>query len=400
MKYYIIIPLLFLLLVGCSKKNSNPVETTPPTPVITFTKAFSVSDADLGRSVRQTSDSGYIITGFTSGFGSGFGNGGSVYLIKTDALGNKVWDKAFGSSNLDDGNSIQQTSDGGFIIAGYTYSDLSRSYDIYLIKADLNGNIIWEKTFGGTNEDRGYYVQETSGGGFFIVGSIDSTIAGNNDVYLIRTDASGDKIWEKIYRESGVEFGYSGQQTTDGGFIVSGTKLTPTNNFDVYLIKTDAEGNKVWEKTLGGNTTDGARSIQQTVDGGFIVVGETWSSGAGGSDVYVIKADALGNKVWEKTFGGSKNDWAYSIQQTSDGGFVFVGYTNSFNVAQDDVYLVKTDAGGNKKWEKTFGGTGHDWGYSVQQTYDGGFIITGSTDSYSNGTCVLLIKTDSEGNVK
>lgn len=396
MKYYLIIPLLFLLLIGCSKKSSNPVETTPPTPVITFTKTFSVSDADLGRSVRQTSDSGYIITGFTSGFGSG----GSVYLIKTDAHGNKVWDKAFGSSNLDDGNSIQQTADGGFIIAGYTYSDLSRSYDIYLIKADLNGNIIWEKTFGGTNEDRAYYVHETSGGGFFIVGSIDSTIAGNNDVYLIRTDASGDKIWEKIYRESGVEFGYSGQQTTDGGFIVAGTKLTPTNNFDVYLIKTDAEGNKVWEKTLGGNTTDGARSIQQTVDGGFIVVGETWSSGAGGSDVYVIKADALGNKVWEKTFGGSKNDWAYSIKQTSDGGFVFVGYTNSFNVAQDDVYLVKTDAGGNKKWEKTFGGNGHDWGYSVQQTYDSGFIITGSTDSYSNGTGVLLIKTDSEGNVK
>jgi hypothetical protein len=202
----------------------------------------------------------------------------------------------------------------------------------------------------------------------------------------------GNKLWEKTFGGSGLDWGSSVQQTRDGGFILVGT-TTSFGAGDVWLIKTDANGNKQWEKTFGGSNVDSGWSVQQTSDGGFIIVGNTASFGARWGDVWLIKTDADGNKLWDRTFGGSDWDWGFSVQQTSDGGFILVGETTSFGAGEADVWLIKTDADGNKLWDRTFGGSDWDWGFSVQQTSDGGFIIVGATRSFGAGDYdVLLIK--------
>jgi predicted secreted protein len=377
---------LALLLVGLGVGKSV---AQAPNAWWEWVKTFGGSNDDGGSSVQQTSDGGFILVGYTWSFGAG---GPDVWLIKTDADGNKLWDRTFGGRGPDWGSSVQQTSDGGFIIVGYTAS--FGAGDVWLIKTDANGNKQWDRTFDGSGLDSGSSVQQTSDGGFIIVGDTASFGAGGFDVWLIKTDADGNKQWDRTFDGSGLDSGSSVQQTSDGGFIIVGdTASFGAGGFDVWLIKTDANGNKQWDRTFSGSGLDSGRSVQQTSDGGFIIVGYTESFGAGGFDVWLIKTDADGNKQWDRTFDGGGSDWGYSVQQTSDGGFIIVGYTESFGAGGFDVWLIKTDADGNKLWDRTFGGGGSDWGYSVQQTSDGGFIIVGATRSFGAGDYdVLLIK--------
>jgi hypothetical protein len=377
---------LALLLVGLGVGKSV---AQAPNDWWEWFKTFGGSDWDSGSSVQQTSDGGFILVGTTTSFGAG---GFDVWLIKTDADGNKLWEKTFGGIRDDRGHSVQQTSDGGFILLGWTESFDAREADVWLIKTDASGNIEWDRTFGGSDRDKGSSVQQTSDGGFILVGYTESFGAGWADVWLIKTDADGNKLWDRTFGGSGLDSGSSVQQTSDGGFILVGyTTSFGAGGFDVWLIKTDADGNKLWEKTFGGSRRDWGSSVQQTSDGGFIIVGYTTSFGAG--DVWLIKTDANGNKQWDRTFGGSDWDEGWSVQQTSDGGFIIVGWTWSFGAGGPDVWLIKTDANGNKQWDRTFGGSDWDWGFSVQQTSDGGFIIVGSTESFGAGEGdVLLIK--------
>jgi hypothetical protein len=377
---------LALLLVGLGVGKS-----VAQAPSWEWVKTFGGSGNDEGYSVQQTSDGGFILVGTTRSFGAG---GPDVWLIKTDAEGNKLWEKTFGGIRDDRGHSVQQTSDGGFIVVGDTGSFGAGWGDVWLIKTDANGNKLWDRTFGGSFADWGSSVQQTSDGGFIIVGNTGSFGAGWGDVWLIKTDADGNKLWDRTFGGSGSDFGRSVQQTSDGGFIIVGyTESFSAGGPDVWLIKTDANGNKLWDRTFGGSENDLGYSVQQTSDGGFILVGATTSFGAGWADVWLIKTDANGNKQWDRTFGGSSLDSGRSVQQTSDGGFILVGYTGSFGAGWADVWLIKTDADGNKQWDRTFGGSDWDWGFSVQQTRDGGFILVGSTESFGAGDYdVLLIK--------
>jgi hypothetical protein len=259
--------------------------------------------------------------------------------------------------------------------------------------ATTEPQVEWEKTFGGPDDDRGYSVQQTRDGGYIIVGETWSYGAGGYDVYLIKVYANGNMQWSKTFGGRGDDRGYSVQQTRDGGYIIVGETWSYGALGDyVYLIKVDANGNMQWSKTFGKGS-DVGYSVQQTSDGGYIIVGTTASYGAGWADVYLIKVDANGNMQWSKTFGGKEPDRGYSVQQTSDGGYIIVGETKSYGAGWADVYLIKVDANGNMQWSKTFGGTGHDEGYSVQQTSDGGYIIVGYTESYGAGEeDVYLIK--------
>jgi hypothetical protein len=225
-----------------------------------------------------------------------------------------TWTKTFGGTLSDQGYSVQQTSDGGYIIAGDSLSFGEGNYDVYLMKTDALGNVEWTNTFGGTSSDQGRSVQQTSDGGYIIAGQSHSFGAGVSDVYLIKTDTSGNAVWTQTFGGIGIDEGYSVQQTSDGGYIIAGVTAS-----DVYLIKTDGSGNAVWEKTFGGNFGDQGASVQQTSDGGYIIAGDTWSFGAGNYDIYLIKTDASGNVVWTNTFGGELNDHGASVQQTSDG---------------------------------------------------------------------------------
>jgi hypothetical protein len=311
----------------------------------TFMRAFGGDGMDVGSSVQQTTDEGYIITGFTTSFG-GIGD---IWLIKTDINGNKIWAKTFGGPWYDRGYSVQQTTDNGYIITGVTHSYGAGESDVWLIKTDSDGNKVWDKTFGGTDEDVGYCVQQTTDGGYIITGTTDGNI------WLIKTDSNGNKEWDKTFEGN---TGNCVQQTIDGGFIIAG---------GAWLIKTDSTGNMIWSKTLGGS----GYCVRQTSDEGYIITGTTRGN------VWLIKTDNVGNHIWNNTYGGANADRGYCVQQTKDEGYIITGGTNFSLPDYGDVWLIKTDNNGNKLWDKTFGGSDLDEGNSVQQTTDGGYIITG-----------------------
>ena len=308
------------------------------------------------------------------------------------------WEMTYGGTGYDSSESVQQTLDGGYISAGLTSSYGAGTQDVYLVKTDASGTLMWEKTFGGVAGDQAWSVQQTSDGGF-IIGGETFSFGSNAQVYLIKTDAGGSLLWEQNYGGIGYDLGFCVRQTIDGGFIITGE----TNSFgagskDAYLIKTDASGSMVWSKTYGGSGVEVAESVIQTSDGGYIITGWTTSYGAGLYDAFLIKTDSSGTQQWFKPYGGAEYEIGFSVRQTSDGGYVTVGETSSFGYGDNDVYLLKTDSAGNEQWYNTYGGTAQDWGFEVEQTADDGFIITGFTSSGSSGLDdVYVVKTDSAG---
>jgi hypothetical protein len=366
----------------------RPYSSNNPMSAVSFAKTYGGTDYDGASSIQQTSDGGYIVAGETYSFCVGWDD---IFLIKTDANGNIQWVKTYGGTSIDGASSVQQTFDGGYILAGFTISLGAGSGDILLIKTDANGNVIWAKTYGGANYDYASSVQQTSDGGYILAGTTISLDVSSADIILIKTDANGNVQWAKTYGGTGAS---SFQQTSDGGYIVAGgTYSFGAGSADIILIKTDANGNIIWAKTYGGTDYDWASSVQQTSDGGYIVAGYTGSFGAGWEDIFLIKTDANGNIQWAKTYGGTSIDGAYFVQQTSDGGYIMAGYTGSFGADSADIILIKTDANGNVQWAKTYGGTGAS---SVQQTSDGGYILAGFTTSFKTlvdvniGSCSIV----------
>ncbi len=350
-------------------------------PPETWNKTFGGISSDSGYFVQQTTDGGYIVVGTTNG------PLGDIYLIKTDANGNKQWDNTYGGGS---GYCVQQTTDSGYIITG----DTGMVGDVKLIKTDGSGNEQWNTTFGGSKSDIGYSVQQTSDGGYIIAGaSVYVGPPGTWDAWLIKTDSSGVKQWDKKFGTTYEEYFYSVQQTSDGGYICAGATNPTNTNLDVYLVKTDSSGNAAWTMSYGGTNDDYGWSVQQTSDGGYIVSGWTESFGAGNSDAYLIKTDASGNSQWTKTFGGANFDYIRYVRQTADGGFLIIGSTDSFGAGLSDIYLIKTDSSGTMEWQDTIGGAQNDYGWCAQETADGGIIIAGETSSYGAGlTDVWLIK--------
>jgi hypothetical protein len=359
-------------------------------------KTYGGTNEDFSRSVQQTSDGGYIIGGSTTSFGAG---GADVWLIKTNLYGDTLWTRTYGGTNHDLGNSVQQTADRGYIIAGETWSFGAGNDDVYLIKTDSIGDTLWTRTYGGTSNDLGNSVRQTTDGGYIIAGNTESYGA-YTDVYLIKTNAYGDTLWTRTYGGTSSNDGKSVQETIDGGYIVTGRTLSfGAGSWDVWLIKTNVSGDTLWTRTYGGTNWDEGWFIQQTQDGGYIIAGLTFSYGAGNEDVYLIKTDSIGDTIWTKTYGGVNGDAGYSVQQTADSGYIIVGYTDSFGAGSFDFYVIKTNSFGDTLWTRTYGGMNGDWGNSVRETSDGGYIIAGFTTSFGAGNGdVYLIKTDANGN--
>jgi hypothetical protein len=376
-------------------QTSPPSDTIPAIgPSSHFCKAIGGKDYDWGESLIQTSDGGYAIAGKTRSFGAGELD---VYLVKLDANGNLQWTKTIGGKGWDAGLSLIQTSDGGYAIAGVTSLIFEGGGDVYLVKLDAKGNLQWTKTIGGPRNEIGQSLVQTSDGGYAIAGYIESFDAGGGkDVYLVKLDAHGNLQWTKTIGGKSWDEGHSLIQTSDGGYAIAGyTYSFGAGDRDVYVVKLDAKGNLQWTKTIGGGRRDGGHSLIQTSDGGYAIAGETYSFGAGESDVYVVKLDAHGNLQWTRTIGGESEDWGTSLIQTSDGGYAIAGMTNSFGSGGLDVYVVKLDAKGNLQWTKTIGGSGGEIGPSLIQTSDGGYAIAGMTNSF--GLDVYVVKLDKNG---
>jgi hypothetical protein len=358
---------------------------------ISFAKTIGRSSSlDEAWSIIQSSDGGYAVAGFTYSFGAGWYD---FYVVKLDSGGNVQWTKIIGGSGNDVARSIIQSSDGGYVVAGYTTSFGAGNEDIYVVKLDSGGNVEWTKTIGGSYADGANSIIQSSDGGYVVAGYTSSSGAGSADFYVVKLDSGGNVEWTKTIGGSYADGANSIIQSSDGGYVVAGyTDSFGVDSRDIYVVKLDSGGNVQWTKTIVRSSSwDEAYSIIQSSDGGYVVAGETLNFG-GTSDFYVVKLDSGGNVQWTKTIGGISQDEAYSIIQSSDGGYVVAGRTLSFGAGGWDIYVVKLDSGGNVEWTKTIGGSDDDRARSIIQSSDGGYAVAGHTWSFGAGGDMYVVK--------
>jgi uncharacterized delta-60 repeat protein len=300
-----------------------------------------------------------------------------------------LWTRTYGGNEDEMAYSIQQTADGGYIVAGYTTSFGAGGADFYVVKTNPLGDTLWTRTYGGDRGDYAYSVQQTTDGGYVVTGYTESFGAGYEDSYLVKTNSQGDTLWTGIYGGNSNDGARSVQETADGGYIMAGyTQSFGAGGYDFYIVKTNSQGDTLWTRTYGGSGDDEAQSVQQTADGGYVMAGYTRSFGGGTptyANFYLVKTNSQGDTLWTHTYGGNNDDLTFSAQQTADGGYIAVGITTSFGVGYQDFYLVKTNNQGDTLWTRTYGGSGHDVASFVQQTADGGYIVAGITTSFGAG---------------
>ncbi|MES2513814.1 MAG: T9SS type A sorting domain-containing protein [Bacteroidota bacterium] len=361
-----------------------------------FQKIFGGTGYDGGYSVIQTSDSGYMFTGNWN-YSSSVGQRGA-FLIKADKNGNGLWTKLFTADPAcaySSGYTLIKTNDNNFAFAGNTCGPNTNNFSLmkfYLVKTDANGDTLWT-TLNGNNvvNAYGYSVEQTQDNGFIMGGYY--TTAWNPEAYVIKTDPGGIKVWEKNYFPGRYGVVHSTCEVT-GGYMIFGhvTELTNTASYDMFLIKTNGSGDTLWQKTLPGTNDDQGFCMKKTPDNGFIISGATMSSGSGGYDAYLAKLNNNGVVQWSKTYGGLDDEYANQVSLTSDGGYIIAGSTNSFGAGGFDAYVVRTDSLGNELWSNTYGGSTNDYAYAIEQTFDGGYIFSGIRNNN-----IYLVKIDGNG---
>ncbi len=354
---------------------------------ITFERSYG---GVTGYEVACTSDYGYAIVGFYALYRD------IIYLVKTDSLGDTLWTSLVSQPYVNKGSySLKELSNGAFIAVGYRDSiNDPIPAGAYIVRFNAIGDTLWSRFYGGDSLDKGYWIEITPDNNFIIVGETKSYGQGGSDVLFMKTDTAGNVLWSRTYGGDSYDIGRCVKNMSDNGFIIVGSTYSFGAGFrDIYLIKTDSVGNPEWTKTYGGTNYEWGHDVEVTPDNGYIVVGQTNSFGALGQDVYFIKTDSLGDTLWTKTYGGADDDVGYSVAITSDGGYIIAGYTTHYVGGDKDVWLIKTDSLGNVLWTRTYGSVDDDCAYSIKNTPDNGFIIAGSTSSG-----VYLIKTDSLGN--
>jgi hypothetical protein len=389
--------------------------TLPAQPTIEWQRSLGGNSVEDATSVQQTNDGGYIAVGLarsSNGDVSGVHGETDFWVVKLNHAGQIQWQRALGGTSYDVAYAVRQTQDGGYIVAGKTLSndgDVSGNhgdYDFWVIKLNNNGTLEWQKTLGGTGEDVAKSVQQTLDGGYVLAGwsySNDGDAVGNTGFHfwVVKLNNFGILEWQNSFGGSSGEMAHSIVQTSDGGYILTGE--TYSNDGDVsgshgdsefWVVKLTNLGEIVWQKTLGGCCIEQAFSIVQTNDGGYIVAGTTGShnsgqvsGGYGFFDCWVVKLNSFGIIQWQKALGGNAEDYGRCIQQTNDDGYIVLGstYSTDGDVTENDggvdFWVVKLDGSGQILWEKTLGGSDTEIGSTIQQTSDGGYILAGYTHS-------------------
>ncbi|MEM9078280.1 MAG: hypothetical protein AAGC43_14655 [Bacteroidota bacterium] len=423
------IVLLFLILAlwSCSDSDDNETSATPIEFLgeLDWVQSFGGSGEDTAQSVIQTADGGYAVLGYTNSTdGDLIGkslNVNDYWLLKLDAQGNLQWNKTYGGSKDDRGQSVVQTVDGGYAIVGYAMSDDGDGsnnegfHDNWILKLDASGNILWEKSFGFSGHDHSYDVVQTSDGGFFFSGFLDVTSSGgegNNgkspyltrhgvgEFWGTRLDANGNLIWRRYFGGTNNDRSFGVVEANDGGLVMVGASESDDfdisnskGSYDFWVVKVSAKGEMLWEKSFGGTGIDKAYAIVKTQDNAYAVVGNTFSvdtdisKNNGESDVWLIKVSDNGDLLWERTYGGTAFDAARGLDITAEGGFVIAGNSKSQdgnatqNYGENDLWVIKTDAEGTVLFEKSFGGADLDFGFDALEDNNGNLVLVGETST-------------------
>jgi hypothetical protein len=362
-------------------------------PDTLWTRTYGGVNDDGAFSIHQTNDRGFIITGYTDVPGGG---GYGVYLLKTDSLGDTIWTKILGGVQSDFGRSVQQTSDGGFIVVGYTGSFGNGLRDVYMIRTDSIGNVIWTKAYGGNDYDVAFCVEQTGDGGYIVTGNTCSFGNGMADVWLLKTDSLGDTLWTQTYGKEYYDEGWSVRSTLDGGYIITG-ELGLMDGSYLWIIRTDSLGNVIWKKEYEQGGDSHGMSVELTSDSCFVVTGYTYNPGGSSTDIWLLKINALGDTIWTRMYGGNNTDRGFSVRETIDGGIIIAGISWSYGNGYQDIYLVRTNGQGDVLWTRTYGGAEYEGAYSISQTHDDGYVVVGYTESFgAGGNDVWLLKLESD----
>lgn len=358
-----------------------------------WTKTYGEGGIAHAYSICPTADGGFAMAGK---FQDSEDDSWDVYLVRTDSEGDTIWTRTFGGPGDEIARSVIETGDGGFVIAGKTQSVGNKNWNVYLLKTDSGGKKTWVKTYGETEMDFAKAVIQTSDGGYALVGATMGANGETYDAYFIKTDADGNRKWVKSYGGDDGEFATAIAETEGGGYIIAAaTESFGKGLVDFYLIRTDGDGEPVWAKTYGGEDWDAPWDVRQTSDGGFVAAGETRSFTEYGLDVYLVRTDADGKTLWARNYGGDGRQTAQAVWQTSEGDFIVGGYTYTYEEWGQDIYIARVDADGEVTWVKTFGGPGKDIAHSIMQALDGALVVAGETESLGPGKSdAYLIKMD------
>ena len=371
-------------------------------PDVAWSLTLGGSGDDFAHAVIETSDGGFLVAGETGSSGAG---GQDVWLVKLGPEGGREWDRTFGGPEDDVGYDVQQSGDGGYIIAAETHSfgaGSAAKSDYWLIKTDSMGHMEWQRTFGNlelpgsldvATNDVPQTVKQTADLGYIMAGF--TRDRRQEDVWLVKTDSSGEPEWSSQLGGRGDDRAYEILQTGDGGFVAAGkTESFGAGGSDFWLVKTGPSGETEWARTYGGKYNDEARGLVATLDGGYALGGFSWSFGAGLSDYWLVKTDGAGDLKWDRTFGGVPRDAAHGLEQAPDGGLVLAGWSESF-AGGDGVWLVKTDLFGNLRWEKAYGGS--SGARSVVRTDGGGYVVAGWTGPLEGVRDIWVMRTSGDG---
>jgi hypothetical protein len=390
MKTKFIFPISLLILVFLSTLGSK-AQTY-------FQKVYQSSPYNQeGMDVVSMPDGGYLIAGYTT---NSTANDADIMVIKTDAFGSKIWSKTYGGAKPDFPYHMLPTNDGNYFIIGYSQSYGGGDVDILLLKIDASGNQKWLKTYGGTGNDQGRDIIATADGNYMIVGSSNSYGLTNQNANLIKIDTAGVVKWNKTYGGNSDDFGNSVKQCNDGGFIMLGQTFSyGVGNGDAYLIKTAANGDTLWTKTFGGLLSDEGVYVTANNDNTFTFVIRDSSNVGKDIDIRIVKTDVSGNLTWSKTYGGYKKDTPKMIQPTSDGGYVVAGHSRSFGWINPDMWILKLNNTGDTTWTKHYGGNNHEHCYVVREQIDGSYIAVGKTESFGPDMDPIFLKLNMNGNL-
>ena len=344
---------------------------------------------DYAYSIISTSDDGYALGGYTYSYDAGASD---MWIVKTDAAGLLEWNQTVGGIAGEYAFSIITTADGGYILAGGTESYGVGGYDMWLVKTNSLGGVEWNQTYGGLGADYAFPVIASTDGGYILVGRTESYGAGASDMWAVKTNSFGVVEWNQTYGGANPDSGDDVITTSDGGYVfVGGTESYGTGGSDMWLVKTNSLGIVEWNQTYGGINEDRATSIIPATDGGYIIAGLTQSYGAGSRDMWLVKINATGGPEWNQTYGGAAPDFADTVIATTEGGYALVGRTESYGAGREDMWLVKTNRTGLLEWSQTFGGIKEDAAYSIIAPSAGEYVLVGRTESYGSGSSDLWL---------